>query len=101
MVDLRTLASRFTTGTCSPAEPVQTESAPRSYDSRVASERQFFEESRPSSDLPEIYQYWSNGFLRPRLLRAGFDGPADMFRASLAQAYDNSRSGVRRFLSIG
>jgi SAM-dependent methyltransferase len=81
-----------------PATPPSPASA---YDARVASEYRQFSQARDVDRLPDIYQYWSNEFLRPRLLRAGFDGPMDMFHAELARAYDSSASPMRRFLSIG
>ncbi|MFO1306407.1 MAG: class I SAM-dependent methyltransferase [Burkholderiales bacterium] len=68
---------------------------------RVASEQRHFSEDRPSDELPEIYQYWSNTFLRPRLQRSGFDGPLDMFGLKLVEAYELSPFDHRRFLSIG
>jgi SAM-dependent methyltransferase len=82
------------------AKPTTASPAP-AYDSRVASEYKQFSEHREADRLPEIYQYWSNEFLRPRLLRAGFDGPMDMFQVELARAYEHSPSSERRFLSIG
>jgi len=93
-------SSPESTGNLAPPDAAGESVAP-SYDSRVASEQRFFTEPGAASELPEIYQYWSNNFLRPRLARAGFDGPLDMFRRLLSEAYVNSARIERRFLSIG
>ncbi len=71
------------------------------YESRVESERRYFSEHKSADQLPEIFHYWSNKYLRPKLERYGYSHPEQMFLQHLDLAYRASRSPKRRFLSIG
>ncbi len=81
--------------------PVAARDSSRGYDDRVLTERQFFSGCQTQNELPEIYHYWSNKYLRPKLERLGFPHPDEMFNQYFARAYVTSPSKVRRFLSIG
>jgi SAM-dependent methyltransferase len=63
-------------------------------------ERLFFTRCQAVHDLPPIFHYWSNRYLRPKLESLGVSNPDDFFRAHVAQCYD-AGSGDRRFLSLG
>ena len=52
-------------------------------------------------DLPGIFHYWSNRYLRPRLLPFGFSNPDEMFARYLAEHSDGSCARPRRFVSLG
>ncbi|HEV7414063.1 MAG TPA: class I SAM-dependent methyltransferase [Casimicrobiaceae bacterium] len=51
-------------------------------------------------DLPPIFHYWSNRYLRPRLETFGASHPDAFFTKYLAECYGHG-GGTRRFVSIG
>jgi SAM-dependent methyltransferase len=51
------------------------------YRARVAAERVTYLLARQHRELPPIFHYWSNKFLKPRLERLGFASPEQFFRA--------------------
>ena len=74
------------------------------YEQRMASEVRTYEGQVNVHDLPEIFHYWSNRYLRPILEDFGFSHPEAFFEQQLAQAYDSAeRSAVApaRFVSVG
>lgn len=70
------------------------------YESRVASELATFEHDEVVHDLPAIFHYWSNTYLRPKIEAFGFSHPDDFFVKQLVQcmAVDGT---VSRFVSVG
>lgn len=72
-----------------------------SYAGRLAQERRRFDEVWEFDDLPPIYHYWSNTFVRAMLERIGCHSPPTFLAKSLADSA--RRSGARDpvFLSIG
>ena len=73
---------------------------PPTYESRVCAELATFEHDEIVHDLPAIFHYWSNTYLRPKIEAFGFSHPDDFFIKELAKciARDGERS---RFVSIG
>ena len=73
---------------------------PPTYESRVSAELATFEHDEIVHDLPAIFHYWSNTYLRPKIEAFGFSHPDDFFIKELAKcvARDGERS---RFVSIG
>jgi SAM-dependent methyltransferase len=71
------------------------------YSGRVAAEKSHFNEDNTADELPQIFHYWSNKYLRPKLEALGFTDPEAMFAALLERAYRASAATERRFLSIG
>ena len=63
-------------------------------------ERIFFTRCQAVHDLPPIFHYWSNRYLRPKLEALGVSDPDDFFRRHVAQCYD-AGDGERRFASLG
>lgn len=51
-------------------------------------------------DVPPIFHYWSNSYLRPQLEQIGFSSPDDFFFRTIA-AHAAARGGRLRCLSIG
>ncbi len=51
--------------------------------------------------LPEIFHYWSNRHIRPRLSPFDIDSPSTLFRKHFASGYDNAKNKERRFVSLG
>ena len=47
---------------------------------RIEAEQRHFSGCQARSQLPEIYHYWSNTYLRPKLERIGFSHPEAVFR---------------------
>lgn len=78
------------------APAVNTESA---YEERMRHERDYFRARRNVHELPPIFHYWSNKYLRPRLEQLGYSSPDDFFGARL-EALVGDRSYVRA-LSLG
>lgn len=73
---------------------------PPTYEDRLAEETSTFQEQADIHELPDIYHYWSNKFLRPELERFGYSGPNDFFRKELL-ALAGRTDGPIRLISIG
>lgn len=73
----------------------------RGYRGRVADEVARFAACENVHDLPPIFHYWSNRYLRPTLETFGFSHPDAFFERYLAAAYEGAAQGPRRFVSIG
>src|SRR5580704_6069202 len=73
--------------------------AGESYNHRLTQETRGYENCAKVHDLPEIFHYWSNRYIRPKLLPFGFGSPNEMFLSFLEQRC----AGVRepRFASVG
>ena len=55
----------------------------KSYLDRVRAEKLQYDACEDVHELPEIFHYWSNRYLKPQLLSYGFAGPDDFFLKSL------------------
>jgi hypothetical protein len=64
---------------------------------RVWMEHLFFARCQVVHDLPPIFHYWSNRYLRPKLEALGVSDPDDFFLQHLTRAYD-AAAGERRAL---
>ena len=71
------------------------------YQSRLANEESFYRESLVVHNLPDIYHYWSEKYLRPKLRAAGFDNMTGLFADPLGAACVSAEARQARFLSIG
>ena len=56
------------------------------YEDRLALEKQRFDAEVCVHDLPEIFHYWSNAYLRPFINGFGYDGIDDFFVQEIAGA---------------
>lgn len=56
-----------------------------SYDERVRAEKLQYDAVEDVHELPEIFHYWSNRYLKPQLESYGFAGPDDFFLKSLEE----------------
>ena len=56
-----------------------------SYDERVRAEKLQYDACEDVHELPEIFHYWSNRYLKPQLESYGFAGPDDFFLKSLEE----------------
>ena len=75
-------------------------SAEHGYQQRIAAERQNFDACVEVHDLPAIFHYWSNRYLRPRLEAVGVSDPDAFFTKYVAECYGRGID-TRRFVSIG
>lgn len=57
----------------------------QSYLDRVRAEKLQYDACEDVHELPEIFHYWSNRYLKPQLESYGFAGPDDFFLKSLEQ----------------
>jgi SAM-dependent methyltransferase len=72
----------------------------QAYRDRIAAERRNFDAREEVHDLPPIFHYWANRYLRPRLEAAGISDPDAFFVKYAAECYGRG-VGTRRFVSIG
>lgn len=73
------------------------------YQARMAAETSTFSDQTEVHDLPPIFHYWSNRWLRPQLEVFGFSNPDQFFAQYLCRSHaDASEAGRRaRFVSLG
>ena len=73
------------------------------YSARVFAETAIFAGQTVVHDLPPIFHYWSNTWLRPQLEAFGFSSPDEFFATWLGRSHDEARAAGRdaRFVSIG
>ncbi|GAA4823850.1 hypothetical protein GCM10011365_22900 [Marinicella pacifica] len=70
------------------------------YDQRIINETNRFDLVEDLNELPPIFHYWSNRYLRPQLEKFGFSHP-DGFFAYYAKEAIKTHHGSMRILSIG
>lgn len=75
--------------------------ADEEYAKRIASEQQIFADQVEVHDLPQIYHYWSNKFLRPMLEPFGFTNPDELYALHLQRAHQAAKTRPARFVSLG
>ena len=73
------------------------------YAERIAEETRIFAGQTQVHDLPPIFHYWSNKWLRPQLEAFGFSNPDQFFANFLAVAHADAQAEGRipRFASLG
>jgi SAM-dependent methyltransferase len=71
------------------------------YRARVAAETAIFNDQTEVHDLPRIFHYWSNTYLRQRLETFGFSNPDQFFATYLERAHADAAGHPARFISIG
>ncbi len=75
--------------------------AQEKYDARVLAEIDTFRDQKDVHDLPEIFHYWSNSKIRPKLEAFGLSCSRDMFQRYLWRQCERETSRTLRFVSIG
>jgi SAM-dependent methyltransferase len=75
----------------------------RSYRVRRMVEKEIFSQQTVVHDLPPIFHYWSNKWLRPQLEAFGFSNPDQFFAMYLQRSHDDAVQAGRsaRFASLG
>lgn len=98
---LRQPLRRFWRATAPKPAPAEKRFDDAEYRARVAAETAIFTDQTEVHDLPRIYHYWSNAYLRPRLEAFGFSNPDQFFAAYLERAHAEAITRPARFISIG
>jgi len=71
------------------------------YQARLGAETWIYRDCLNVHDLPEIFHYWSNKYVRPQLEAFGFSTPGELFRNCLEEHCERRTGSAPRFLSIG
>lgn len=71
------------------------------YAARLAAENRLYRDDTDVHRLPEIFHYWSNRYIRPKLEAFGFSTPEQMFRKYLDELFAKHPSGAKRVVSFG
>ncbi len=74
------------------------------YAMRLRAELATFRDQHEVHALPEIFHYWSNRYLRPKLEELGYSHPEDFFVKEMMRCYDEVAAHAgrpARFVSIG
>ncbi len=71
------------------------------YQTRLAAETAIYRNCTDVHALPDIFHYWSDTYVRPKLKRAGFESPEELFAQELGKQCAADRDGLKRFASIG
>lgn len=70
-----------------------------SYAARLHVEKSIYHDCLDVHELPAIFHYWSNRYVRPKLEALGFSTPDEMFRKYAAERCRGS--GRKRLVSVG
>lgn len=71
------------------------------YAQRIAQEQSIFADQVEVNDLPAIFHYWSDKYLRPKLEKFGFSNPDQFFAHFLEKAGVDAGGKIARFASLG
>jgi len=71
------------------------------YVARLEAERRTFDNDEFVHQLPQIFHYWSNKYLRPMFEAYGFSHPDDFFQLYLRKSAERIGTEAPKFLSIG
>lgn len=71
------------------------------YTARMEEERGTFDAQHDVHELPPIFHYWSNTWLRPEQEKFGFANPDEFFVKYLVEAHASRSKRTARFASIG
>jgi SAM-dependent methyltransferase len=71
------------------------------YLGKLQIEKEFFGENTVVHDLPDIFHYWSNGFLGPEMNRFGFGNPEEFFVENIKRFARATVGKKINILSIG
>ena len=72
----------------------------QNYDARILAEIDIFSQQTEVHDLPEIFHYWSDGKVRPKLEAFGFSSPRAMFKLYLERVSAGARMAAHCVLSV-
>ena len=81
--------------------PAEASAFDADYAFKLNAERNTFDEQAEVHNLPEIFHYWSNKYLRPMFEQYGFSNPDQFFVNYLREAAQRTGNACPRFLSVG
>ena len=73
----------------------------KDYEARLEREVDFFKSYENVHDLPQIFHYWSNKYLVPKLHSFGFNNPKEFFALYMTRVCKRFPNETCRFVSIG
>lgn len=73
----------------------------RAYEDRLKKEQEVYRDCENVHELPGIFHYWSNRYLRPKLETFGFSSPDQCFEVYAAAQCRRDLNHQNRFISIG
>jgi SAM-dependent methyltransferase len=73
----------------------------RDYATRLNEEQRVFKTCEKVHNLPDIFHYWSEKYVRPKLRAVGFDGSTEFYTNPLRSQCERNAERCVRFLSIG
>jgi SAM-dependent methyltransferase len=71
------------------------------YQLRLAQERRFYQGREEIHELPGIFHYWSEKYVRPKLRAIGFEGSLEFIIDPLRSQCERNPARVTKFLSLG
>jgi SAM-dependent methyltransferase len=71
------------------------------YAARLAAEDRHYRDDTDVHNLPGMFHYWSNRYVRPKLEAFGFSTPEAMFRKYLGEQFERHPNQPKRFVSFG
>jgi SAM-dependent methyltransferase len=71
------------------------------YKAKLARETDIYKDVENINDLPPIFHYWSNAYVRPLLEELGVSNPDQFFAKYLRESAERCQSGHPVFISIG
>ncbi len=71
------------------------------YRARLDAELAIYNDQVEVHDLPAIFHYWADTYLRPKLATFGYTNPDDFFAGYLERAFADAAARPARFVSIG
>ena len=71
------------------------------YAARLAAEARHYRDDIDVHGLPEIFHYWSNRYVRPKLEAFEVSNPEAMFRKYLGEQFERHPNQAKRFVSFG
>ena len=81
--------------------PKHDSDAAAAYQQRLENENTQFASCENVHDLPGIFHYWSNKYLRPMLEQCGFSHPDQFFAFYMEKSFHGDFESPRHFASIG
>ncbi len=72
-----------------------------SYQEKLEQERNVYARVENVHELPDIFHYWSNRYLRPKLEGLGFSSPEEMLYSQALEALRDHPARDLRILSVG
>ena len=80
-------------------QPIDQEAA--AYATRLAAENRLYRDDVDIHHLPEIFHYWSNRYIRPKLEAFGFSRPEGLFGKYVGEQFRRGENLHKRFVSFG